>query len=109
MAVALAADSAATIGDKIYSSANKLFTLSKYHPIGIMIYGGAELMGLPWETIIKQYRNTLGNKNHDSLYLYAEDLIKFLNGNKEMFPNTEQQKYFRDSVETLFSEVRNGI
>ena len=40
-AVALAADSAVTIGvegKKTYNTVNKLFTLSKYHPVGIMIY-----------------------------------------------------------------------
>ena len=40
-AVALAADSAMTInypdGQKIYNSVNKLFMLSKYAPVGIMV------------------------------------------------------------------------
>ena len=56
-AVALAADSAVTItrpgAPKIYNTANKLFMLSKYHPVGIMVYGTAELMGVPWETVIR--------------------------------------------------------
>lgn len=41
--LAMAADSAVTIttsqGHKIYNTANKLFTLSKYRPVGIMVYG----------------------------------------------------------------------
>jgi hypothetical protein len=67
--VALAADSAVTVSSrvegprKVYNSANKLFALSKYHPVGIMIYGNAEMMGIPWETIIKIYRARLG-KGH---------------------------------------------
>jgi len=56
-AIALAADSAVTMrqekGQKIFTSANKLFALSKYYPIGIMIYGSASFMSVPWETIIK--------------------------------------------------------
>ena len=42
-AVALAADSAVTIGfgAKIYNSANKLFCLSYLHPIGVMISGNS--------------------------------------------------------------------
>lgn len=55
-AVALAADSAVTIdyknNRKIFSSSNKLFALSKYAPVGIMVHGGAQHMGIPWETII---------------------------------------------------------
>jgi hypothetical protein len=48
-AVALAADSKVTIGsggnEKTYDSVNKIFTLSKRHPVGIMIYGNADFMG----------------------------------------------------------------
>ena len=66
-AVALATDSAVTIntsgGDKIYNTVNKLFTLSKYYPIGIMIYGSAQFMGVPWESVIKIYRKQLKEKS----------------------------------------------
>jgi hypothetical protein len=59
-AVALAADSKVSVGagspEKTYDTVNKIFTLSKVHPVGIMIYGNAEFMGFPWETIVKQYR-----------------------------------------------------
>ena len=53
--VALATDSAMTdLGTgKIYP-ANKLFALTKWHPIGVMIYANVEFMGVPWETIIDQ-------------------------------------------------------
>lgn len=47
-AVALAADSAVTIGDasnrKVYNSINKLFGLSRYQPIGIMVFGHADIL-----------------------------------------------------------------
>ena len=55
--IALAADSAVTLGDgkKIYQSAEKLFSLSPTIPVAIMTYGSADMMGVPWETIIKIY------------------------------------------------------
>jgi len=66
-AIALATDSAVTMSgsanQKIFTSANKLFALSKYHPVGIMIYGNAIFMEVPWETIIKIYRNNLKKRN----------------------------------------------
>jgi len=66
--IALAADSAVTLGSgKIYNSADKLYALSKYHPVGIMIYGSARFMGVAWETIIKCYRNNLKDKSFDKL------------------------------------------
>ena len=68
-AIALAADSAGTFrdeaGQKIFTSVSKIFTLSKYQPVGVMIYGSANLMEVPWETIIKIYRNRLGQKTLD--------------------------------------------
>ena len=69
-AIALATDSAVTMSgssnQKIFTSANKLFALSKYHPIGIMIYGNAIFMEVPWETIIKIYRNNLRKKKFNT-------------------------------------------
>lgn len=60
-AVALATDSAVTIsgGDqplKIYESADKLFELCQRQPIGIMIYNGMQFLGVPIDTIIKEFR-----------------------------------------------------
>lgn len=96
-AVALAADSAMTVSSigptgiaKVLNSANKLFTLSKCAPVGIMIYNNAELMGIPWETIIKMYRHQLGEKVFDSVEEYCDDFFKFIPQFpilKEMQPN----------------------
>ena len=62
-AIALAADSAVTFRrQKIFTSASKIFNLSKYQPVGIMIYGNSSLIEIPWETIIKTYRDNLDKK-----------------------------------------------
>jgi len=79
--IALAADSAVTIGHekgKIYTSADKLFQLSEYAPIGIMVYGSATFLSVPWETIIKCYRAELGAKIFPKLVDYSKDFISFL-------------------------------
>jgi hypothetical protein len=64
--VALAADSTVTIttanGDKTYNTTNKLFTLSKFHPVGIMMWNGTEFNGVPFELIIKEFRESLGRR-----------------------------------------------
>ncbi|MCW6661897.1 hypothetical protein NHG28_06605 [Aerococcaceae bacterium NML201209] len=56
----LAADSAVTMSDgvnsKVFNTAKKIFTLSPKHSIGVMIFGNAEIMGVPWEIIIKEFR-----------------------------------------------------
>lgn len=60
-AVAVAADSAVTMGNthKVVNSANKIFTLSKYNPVAVMTYNNAAFMGTPWDIIIKEYRKQL--------------------------------------------------
>ena len=79
-AVAIAADSAVTMGDthKVVNSGNKIFTLSKYHPVGIMTYNAADFMGTPWEIIIKQYRKQLGDSSKPHINDYIEDFINYL-------------------------------
>jgi hypothetical protein len=78
--LAIAADSAVTLGgsDKIYNTADKLFAMSRYHPVGIMIFANTTLMGVEWETIIKCYRDNLGEKSFDTLSEYAGDFINYL-------------------------------
>lgn len=101
-AVALAADSAVTMGQtkgqKIFTSANKLFTLSKYYQVGIMIYGNASFMNIPWETIIKIYRGKLGKQKFDTLRKYAEDFIAFLDNDNPLFPEEQQKKCLYGSI-----------
>jgi hypothetical protein len=90
-AVALAADSAATIGDKIYQTANKLFTLSKKFPVGIMISNNADFMGVPWETLVKTYREkNLEEPELDLLEEYCESFLASLGDPK--IGTAEQQK-----------------
>ena len=96
-AVALAADSAVTIeqdkGNKIFNTVNKLFALSKYQPVGIMIYGGANFMDVPWESIIKIYRAKLGKEKFSTLKEYADNFLAFLTENTTLFPESEQEKH----------------
>lgn len=79
-AVAIAADSAVTLGGgrKVLNSANKLFSLSKHHPVAIAIYGNAELVGTPWEIIIKEYRKNLKDKSLAHVSDYVDDFFDFI-------------------------------
>ncbi|MCL2439698.1 MAG: hypothetical protein FWD15_04275, partial [Alphaproteobacteria bacterium] len=78
-AVALAADSAVTVyGSKTYNSANKLFMLSKYYPVGILIYNSASINNIAMEIIIKEYRKKLRKNCFATLKEYKDDFINFL-------------------------------
>lgn len=107
-AVALAADSAVT-GKKVFTSANKLFALSKYHPVGIMIYGNANFMGVPWEIIIKVYRKKLKTKRFDVLKEYANHFIAFLDGGNRLFPSKIQDDYLRETMYSYLMFLKKDI
>ncbi|MCC5932125.1 MAG: hypothetical protein JJU28_22960 [Cyclobacteriaceae bacterium] len=114
-AVALAADSAVTVGGtngrKIFNKANKVFTLSKLHPVGIMIYNSASFMTTPWETIIKVYRDQLADKSFSTLKEYQEDFLKFVRTKK--FYTTPEiqiaflQNFSLDIINSIINEVAN--
>jgi len=110
LGVALAADSAVSIGvdaDKIYTSADKLFQLCQSAPIGIMINGNADFVGLPWETIIKKYRQTLGEERFDTVSHYADHFFKFLQRNRVMFPQAQQDDLMSGLIYSLLIHVRD--
>jgi hypothetical protein len=96
-AIALSADSAVTHSGtnnrKIINCANKIFTLSKFHPVAIMIYNSAAFMTTLWETIIKVYRRQLGKKSFPTIHEYQEDFIKFLHS-KNLFADDGVKKIF---------------
>ena len=112
-AVAMAADSAVTIrndrGPKIFNTVNKLFTLSKHQPVGVMIYGSAQMMRVPWETIIKVYRAKLGRRAFAHLEDYANDFLAFLSGNRTLFPAADQEDYFKMVVSGFYEHINTEI
>ena len=105
--VALAADSAVTITErKIFTSVNKIFALSRYEPVGIMIYGNARFMEISWEPIIKLYRKNLGEKKFDHLTDYAESFIEYLCKSDNLFPLSTQESYINNQVYSYFFHIK---
>lgn len=108
--VAMATDSAVTSSlgdiDKISSSANKLFSLSNKHPVGIMVYGNSSLMGIPWETIIKVYRSTyLPPIGFPTLDEYAKHFISFLCYKNVKFHHFAEENYIQDFVADILLRI----
>ncbi len=110
--VALAADSAVTIGnaaDKIYTSADKLFQLSSVAPVGVMVYGSATLSGVPWETVIKAYRRRLEDTTFSTVDEYATGLMSFLTNNFDLFPSALQEQQVGFLIYSFFVGLRDEL
>lgn len=111
--VALAADSAVTVDHfhhnqvqtKVYNSANKLFTLSKHSPIGVMFYNAVTLGGLPWETIIKTYRQQLGKTRFDTIEEQCCDFFSWINNN-DIFGDEHVSDIVHTNLIRLFANLR---
>ncbi len=113
-AVALAADSAltASTGDnqKIFSSQNKLFALSDVAPVGVLVYGNASFMSIPWETLVKEYRRRRAGQTLDRLTDYAADFCEFLAHDVLSYVSHEHQIDYAESLAySIFAEIDRAI
>jgi hypothetical protein len=114
-AIALAADSAVTIPfidqqgqkNKIFNSANKLFTLSKRAPVGFMVYGSATLMGIPWEILVKLFRSSLSDTKLNTLEEYVAAFFDFLSSN-DIF-NELGDAYLMQIATSVFQSIRKSV
>lgn len=109
-AIALAADSAVTIGrQKIYNSAVKLFSLSKKAPVAAMIYGNAVLSGIPWEVIVKEYRRQLGGRTFDRVKDYSDDLLLFISRHPEFFSDDGDKIWLMERIGAYYSGLAEEL
>lgn len=78
--IALAADSALTVGRKrVWKHSNKLFSLSPNCDIGIMFFGSGDYLGCPWDTVVKEFRKSTkcnSFKTVDECRLSFADFLK---------------------------------
>jgi len=105
--IALAADSAVTLGDgeKIYHNAEKLLQLVPGAPVAIMTFGAADLVNVPWETIVAGYQKHLGAKRYDALKDYLDDFLAFIEREQVMFPEAVQQERFCQIARKLWGSL----
>lgn len=111
--LAFAADSAAThtsaSGMKISNNANKIFSLSRYHPVGIAIYNNLDFMGVPWDSIIKQFRNCLKDKKYDDLQGYINPFFNFIKTYCAKLLVSNQKGVAAHLVNSYYNEVFNLV
>lgn len=100
-AIAVAADSAVTVGDnKVHTTANKIFLASSRNPIGFMIYGHADYSSVPWETIIKQFRSDTNLINFKTVEDCRKKFFEYLHQDRWIGENGNETNlaFFLSSV-----------
>ena len=107
-AISMAADSAVTIGEHItiHNSANKLFSLSKVAPVGMIMYANGMLMNVPMEIIIKDYKKRLKKKTYDYLKDYVDDFLGYISANAELLRFSINEESY---VISVFMSLVNGL
>ncbi len=106
-AAVLAADSASTvtrwvdgkIETRYFKGANKIFQLSHHQPVGLMIFNSSDLLHVPWEILIKVFRDELAGKTFNNLDGYADEFFAFLDGNARFFPEQVQHEELSDAAQ----------
>lgn len=116
-AVALAADSAVTIGEggaaKIYNTVNKIFEISGVQPMGIMVYGSLSYMGLPMEVLVKRYRRNFANdRKFNNVRECAEHFANYLESDVPYDQRNESENVERIifvAVQSIFRRMQNAF
>lgn len=114
-AVALAADSAVTTnsgnggGPKIWNTVNKLFALSKSQPVGVMIYSSAEILGVPAELAIKEYRREHQGQSHSTLEGYKDHFVNWLKTDAKIFSQESRASHCNALVWHYFADLNREI
>lgn len=114
-AVALAADSIATVSVADESTAkrhqvNKLFTLSKHQPVGVLLYGNSSLLqSTPWETVIKVFRQHLGKASLPTIADYARMFCEFPSSCRNLMMPSEQDQWVVATLESFFRHAAETV
>lgn len=110
--LALAADSAVSIGrdaEKVYASADKLFQLHATASVGVMIFGNANIVGMPWETVIKVFRREIGDQTYATLEEYADRFLDFLRTPSDLFSPTREGRHVQVLAGSLLIHLRGQL
>ena len=116
-AVVLGADSAVTTSGgehpRYSKSANKIFELSKKGSVAAAIYSNASIDFVPWELVLKMFRNQLGGGTFPRLMEYSSALLAYLNKNDVLFPKNLRdetaQRHFDDAVRDILKETKRKV
>lgn len=116
--VAIAADSAVTrnvrkenlsLEEKVTNNGNKMVRLSDVDHICILLTGNADFLGVPWDVIVRRYRQLEGKKHNKTVEDAAKSFFDFIaSGTKysERFWNERAcGSFLKNIANAIFDEV----
>jgi len=72
-----------------------------------MVSGGADVMGVPWEIIIKSFREKLKTDRFDTINEYCEEFFHFVD--QFPFAPEAEEHHIRSIAYFVFSEIINQL
>lgn len=112
LGIALASDSAVTITGggrvKVFDTADKLFELSLSHPIGVMINGNMDCLGVPWEIMVKEFREGEGNTQRSTVEQWTTDFLAYVESHALIGGNSTDE-YIRYIIEAEIRVVQENV
>lgn len=107
LGVALATDSAVTISgeqQKVFDTGDKLFELCDHAPVGVMVNGNMDMLGVPWEIIIKDFRSQASDTNI-SVKQWLDRLIDFAAAHKAHDAH-HADRYIQALAQVQFEQIK---
>lgn len=105
-AIALAADSAVTLLDGgktiVRNEHKKLFQFADDLPVGVMIFGAADLMGHPWDLLLEFSRAGTKPRPLPHLRDYADSFFARMDGQEIYFPPARQADEYKRLLASVF-------
>jgi len=110
-AVALAADSAVTMGRGtktiVRNEQRKLFQLADGLPVGVMVFGVADLMGHPWDVLLEHFRKHANPRPLPHVRDYPAKFIAALDRLESFFPRARMDDEYKRLLASVFRFIAN--
>lgn len=71
-----------------------------------MLYNAGNLIGVPWELLIKLYRDQAGDQRFATLAEWVDDFLRFLDQGNACFPTDSQRQYFFELCSQTYLDLR---
>lgn len=114
--VAIAADSAVTRGrikdgsrqQKVTKNGNKMIRLSEAVPVAVMITGNADYLQIPWEVIVRRYRQRRGTVAHSTVEDASHDFFDYIQSDPVFWGDDCGMEYVRFLAKNIHDKIVNS-